>query len=349
VSAEQTQQLYLLASAWLWLALPIAVVGGLAWWLCPKPICWRRSATPWGYFDVPIILAMMVLVPALCLSLIKEANWWRPSVETPPSQLVETLAPILGTGAAVQYANNLSEQHTMMMWAKILACVMTFMMVALLLHLTGRDWSSVSRMSLLGQIALSCGLWLFATPLVMLTNLGCNWVVEQLGQSPDTHPLTRVGIGETNIQKLLFILSACVCTPLVEEFVFRNLLINWATKSKPNPWIILGIATAFVLLLLPDLGSSFGPQGFLICGWLGLVLIQKLGNRLHLPIRTSAAIWSSAILFGAVHVTVWPTPIPLTLLGLFLGYLALRTGSWLGCAVTHGLFNGISTLYLAIK
>jgi membrane protease YdiL (CAAX protease family) len=349
VSAEQTQQVYLLASAWLWLAVPVAVVGGVAWWRCSKPIGWRRSCTPWVLFDVPIILAMMVLVPALSLSVLKEASWWKPNDETPPLQVLESLAPLLGTAAAVEYANNLSEQHTLMMWAKIVACLTTFLMVALLLHFTNRAWPSVSRMSLLGKIALTCGLWLLATPLVMLTNIGCNWIVEQLGQSPDTHPLARVGLGETSFQKLLFILAACVCTPLVEEFVFRNLLINWATKSKYNAWVLLGIAIAFVLLLAPNIASGSGPLLFLISGSLGLVLIQKLGHRLNIPNRSSAAILSSAILFGAVHVTVWPTPVPLTLLGLYLGYLALRTGSWLSCAVAHGLFNGISTIYLLLK
>ena len=87
---------------------------------------------------------------------------------------------------------------------------------------------------------------------------------------------------------------------------------------------------------------------FVILTALGLLLLQQFGHWGRLPGRATAAIWSSAALFGAIHITVWPTPIPLFVLGLPLGYLALRTGSWISCAAFHGLFNGISTLYLLL-
>jgi membrane protease YdiL (CAAX protease family) len=51
------------------------------------------------------------------------------------------------------------------------------------------------------------------------------------------------------------------------------------------------------------------------------------------------------MLFAASH-NVWPTPVPLLLLGLGLGWLASRTQSLVGPIVCHALFNGVACLVL---
>jgi membrane protease YdiL (CAAX protease family) len=58
------------------------------------------------------------------------------------------------------------------------------------------------------------------------------------------------------------------------------------------------------------------------------------------------AIYAVAFLFAIVH--PWPTPIPLFLLGLTLGWLAYRTQSLIGPIVFHLLFNAVSCVALAI-
>ena len=47
-----------------------------------------------------------------------------------------------------------------------------------------------------------------------------------------------------------------------------------------------------------------------------------------------------------VHASVWPSPVPLFLLGLALGAVAVRTGGVLAGTVLHGLFNAVSLVYL---
>ena len=43
---------------------------------------------------------------------------------------------------------------------------------------------------------------------------------------------------------------------------------------------------------------------------------------------------------------VWPSPVPLFVLGVALGYLATRTNRIAACAVLHGLFNAVSYVYV---
>jgi membrane protease YdiL (CAAX protease family) len=49
------------------------------------------------------------------------------------------------------------------------------------------------------------------------------------------------------------------------------------------------------------------------------------------------------------HVAVWPSPIPLFVLGLGLGVLAEGTRSLVGPIVVHSAFNAVSCGYLALK
>jgi membrane protease YdiL (CAAX protease family) len=59
--------------------------------------------------------------------------------------------------------------------------------------------------------------------------------------------------------------------------------------------------------------------------------------------------YGTAVLFAASHSSVWPSPIPLTVLALVLGWLAYRTQSLIGTMVFHSLFNGITCLILLVQ
>ena len=51
-------------------------------------------------------------------------------------------------------------------------------------------------------------------------------------------------------------------------------------------------------------------------------------------------------LFALVHAGVWPSPIPLFVLGLGLGWIAIRSRGVLVPIVVHGLFNAVSAVYV---
>lgn len=58
------------------------------------------------------------------------------------------------------------------------------------------------------------------------------------------------------------------------------------------------------------------------------------------------AIFGSAMIFAVFHSMVWPSPIPLFVLGLGLGLLAYRTQSLLAGIVLHSLFNTVACIVL---
>jgi membrane protease YdiL (CAAX protease family) len=77
----------------------------------------------------------------------------------------------------------------------------------------------------------------------------------------------------------------------------------------------------------------------------GYLLLPRLtGN-----VREVRAIYATALLFGAFHAAVWPSPIALFVLGLGLGWLAWRTQSLTGPIFVHALFNAVASAVLLLS
>lgn len=182
------------------------------------------------------------------------------------------------------------------------------------------------------RFALAVAAWVAVTPVVFGVNLAANWLVSQAGGEPEKHPLTQIGADSALIDRVLLGLTACVAAPLAEEFLFRGLLVRWAAERRYRPWILAAVS-------LPAAGVRGGwqPAAFALVLFAGLWLSRR---------RTAAAIYSTAVLFAVAHGGVWPSPVPLFVLGLALGYLAARTGGITACVVLHGLFNAVSFVYL---
>jgi membrane protease YdiL (CAAX protease family) len=60
-------------------------------------------------------------------------------------------------------------------------------------------------------------------------------------------------------------------------------------------------------------------------------------------------VYATALLFAACHAGAWPSPIALFVLGLGLGWLALRTRSLTGPLFVHALFNAVASSVLVIS
>jgi hypothetical protein len=61
------------------------------------------------------------------------------------------------------------------------------------------------------------------------------------------------------------------------------------------------------------------------------------------------AIVGTSLLFANLHANVWPTPVPLFVLALGLGWVAFRTHGLTGPIVVHMLFNAIVFASLALQ
>jgi membrane protease YdiL (CAAX protease family) len=229
--------------------------------------------------------------------------------------------------------------------------------------------------------------WLIVTPaafcVFVLASIGH---LKLTGQEPEKHPLTALGEKAGNIEWTLFVLQTILIAPVVEEWLFRGVLLPWLAQKRPvapetpftiqpkrRPILVLCIAVAVGVIFTfgtawlgrPDeVRRAFSTDllgavaAYLIPAVFFLALIPfdfilpRLHRlRRHLRIRSPQqvrAIWASAALFAAVHAHVWPSPVPLVVLAVGLGYLYLRTRSLVGPMVVHGMFNAVSAVYLLL-
>ena len=221
--------------------------------------------------------------------------------------------------------------------------------------------------------------WLLVTPAAFcvfaLANLVHAWLT---GQPPDKHPLTELGRSGGAQEWILFVLQTVWIAPVIEELLFRGLLLPWLARTQPvrsdaaftvrphdRPLAIMLLAVGVAALLhltetraawdagdWRGVAAHLAPAAFFLA-LLPLDLIARRIARLrrHLRLRSVQhvrAIVASSALFAAVHAQVWPSPVPLFVLAIGLGYLYVRTRSLVGPMVVHGMFNAVSAVYLLI-
>lgn len=229
--------------------------------------------------------------------------------------------------------------------------------------------------------------WLMITPIAF-----CVFVLASLahmaltGKGPEKHPLTFIGELAGPWEWTLFVIQTTVVAAVIEEWLFRGVLLPWLAQRKPassdtaltilpyqRPLLILlgafGVGVTFTFgadfltrpaqvqmafkeNLIAASAAYLIPAGFFLLLLPFNYLLPKLHrSRRYLRIRSSQdvrAIWASSALFAAMHAHVWPSPIPLMVLAMGLGYLYLRTRSLIGPIVVHGMFNAVSAVYLIL-
>ncbi|HET6572064.1 MAG TPA: CPBP family intramembrane glutamic endopeptidase [Fimbriiglobus sp.] len=197
------------------------------------------------------------------------------------------------------------------------------------------------------QVTLGVAAWVTATPVVLAVNVFATWVVERSGANPDEHPFGRLTSGLTTAEQVLFGLIVCCFTPLAEEVLFRGLFIGWTGGRWYRSWALLGLAATWVVSTGGGRDGQVGPLAFVAVLAIGLYVVQRVGSaRPGFPSRTVVSVYATAALFAAAHSQIWPSPVPLFVLGLALGYLATRTNRIAACVVLHGLFNAVAFVYV---
>jgi membrane protease YdiL (CAAX protease family) len=204
--------------------------------------------------------------------------------------------------------------------------------------------------------------WLLLTPPILLVHVVIVWACRVWEDIPlEEHPLARLAEAHpSGVEWFLIIFLSVVAAPVMEELLFRRILQGWAAR---RPWggpIILLVALAL------SLGNVWGSQDktksasplhnlepalFVLIMALGCFVVEQLCRRTksaNPPHRsyTARAIYSMALLFAASH--IWPTPVPLFLLALGLGYLAYRTQSLVAPMAFHALFNGVACVGMVL-
>ena len=72
--------------------------------------------------------------------------------------------------------------------------------------------------------------WALLTPIVLVIHGLVTWVSTQLDLTPEQHPLTSLGGGE-GWEQVLLLLQACLVAPIIEELMFRGILLPWMIGS----------------------------------------------------------------------------------------------------------------------
>jgi membrane protease YdiL (CAAX protease family) len=194
--------------------------------------------------------------------------------------------------------------------------------------------------------------WTLLTPPVLVIHGFVNWMFTQFDLTPEQLPLKKFG-GE-GWEQVSLLLQACLVAPIIEELVFRGILLPWMVGARERnagglqlshggvpaarPLVVMAIAVLYS-------GASGKIGAVIFAGVLTLGLALLWGTVRH-GRRHVRAVYVSAAFFGMVHSAVWPTPIPLFFLGLALGWLAVRTRGILVPVVVHGLFNAVSAVYV---
>jgi membrane protease YdiL (CAAX protease family) len=220
--------------------------------------------------------------------------------------------------------------------------------------------------------------WLVLTPLTFGVFAATLWIMQNwTGPQPEAHPLTNLDPFGDPFELALLALQAVVFAPIVEELLCRGTLLPWLLQRPPRPrlgqpqqlssamrshlLVAISVALAFAMkadtLIATVKSQKWGE--FLAAASPGLFMLALVplylavprwnwaGRRLQMPsARAGSAIWATAMLFAALHSGVWPSPIPLFVLGLGLGYVAWRTRSILAPILIHGMFNAVSVIAL---
>ncbi len=315
---------------WFWLVLVGGIVFGGGWFFAVQPPRrlfgpQRFRAVPWSGVDVIAIIILIQLV-----------------------------IPIIRTALPAKYP---------IAWVLVLALpfqVGTMLFLPAASSGTRPYQLGLTTHRLMANLFLGYLAWLVLTPLV--------YVVEFLAlviTSPEKHPLVEEF--QTNpglVDYLMVFLAAVIAAPVSEELLFRGVLQPWLARRR---WgADAALVGAFVLALYFGLGSKadkafpladnpehwqefmrgIAPAIFVLAMIPGYIYADRLlWHWLPHP-GAGRTIYAVALLFATGHSNVWPSPVPLFVLGMGLGYLAYRTQSLVSCITMHALFNGIGVLSL---
>jgi len=329
-----------------WLAVAI-VAGVCVWPLCRiHPRGWppqRRRALAWGGAHVATAFFVFWIMPALIYPFVDPDALGR-------YFFGDGVDPQVGKILSLAVAGTLALPLQLLAWRGLLATLEPQPPPMLTTRNTARDLRT-------GYMT-----WVIITPVVYLVGWVALIVNAWVGGQSEQHPLLKLfEPGSVAPGVLLLLLAeAVIAAPIREELLFRGILLPWLAE---RPWASqIGLIVAAIVGVslrapwTPDwsdpaaISGKLGP-GILVLALVPTMMICESWPRMcrWLPLRDPAAranavraIVTSSAFFACVHSNVWPTPIPLAVLALALGWLAVRTQSIVAPIFVHILFNAVA-------
>ncbi len=193
--------------------------------------------------------------------------------------------------------------------------------------------------------------WAVLTPVVLTVNESVTSLLTYFSEDAvSPHPFDKLVRGGemTGPEVALIVILAVVAAPIVEELLFRGVLLQWLCRSRVGSHVVLALAYLIVLAEVVPEHLLRGEAGALSRVGFAALLLGGYIWCLQKPTPVPGAIFASSALFAASHYFAWPSPVPLFVLALGLGWLARRTGSLAGPMVLHALFNGVACVELVL-
>jgi membrane protease YdiL (CAAX protease family) len=197
------------------------------------------------------------------------------------------------------------------------------------------------------SIALAYSTAVIIVPMVYGVNFLAHRAAQWTGSKPHPHPLqSLIESGVSPMAIALTAIQATLIAPLVEEFLFRGVMLTWLSQRWWGGYLAMagGVAIGWNNFISSS-GKELNwtPLGFVVVACL---LAYLFTNRPRPEQWARRAIAGTAILFAMLHVEVWPSPVPLLLLGLALGWCAYRARNLLASFTLHAIFNAVSILLI---
>ena len=194
-----------------------------------------------------------------------------------------------------------------------------------------------------GSILLACLFWLALTPVVYGLNFLVSWLDIKFHGSPEEHPLSKLARQHLMpVEVAVLTLTAVFIAPALEELLFRGLLQTWFASRLWGGHLAMTAAVGMAYIEGRE-KAGIWPAVFALATIPGFLYLDRAPWRWLPEPKAARAIYGTSLLFGVFHANVWPTPIPLFILALGLGYLAYRTQSLVGPVVLHALFNAVAS------
>ncbi|MBI3410018.1 MAG: CPBP family intramembrane metalloprotease [Planctomycetes bacterium] len=204
------------------------------------------------------------------------------------------------------------------------------------------------------------------TPLVLGLYIALLLLMRAVGLVPDEHSFEH--LARRNLPSFewgLMFFHVAITAPLIEEFLFRGLLLGWLPRATVPGHLVLsgGVLILGLQCVYPKgfgmvRASKLEPMVFALVLLIGYAaLLSWLRTRPEAG-DTSArrnrmeifvAMYGSSMLWAMFHAMVWPSPIALFFMGLGLSWLSWRTQSLVGPIVWHSLFNCVAFLALVFQ
>lgn len=359
---------------WFVVAAPTTLLVWLAWASGPRATQSQITSnftwnTHWTGWDVLGIVALFYAAPAIMQLILqsilgtaglREATQLATDLVTfsaNPSLVMPTIAQ--SEADFVEYRYDLSVRGA---WASLLAFPLQ---ISLFFQMRRLEQSQSAQVDSYGWRRA----WIFAGMVMIVSSivvLVINWLARMIinwmtGTDGPSHSLLELLYGrDPVIEWSLLLISALVMAPVLEEILFRGLLLVWASRDNERSHILFGVT--FLLTAIPPVLNVFVGEN---AEWSKMVFVMVLGlpyfltpslflastENETLEEKASTTIDSSRqSRFRAVYVTAllfaighhWPSCIALFFFGCVLGWMVIRSKHLLPAIICHSLFNGIA-------